>query len=307
MTKHPWRLVPSRDSLCIEPSIETRPPARRPAPAWASWLVVLALALAAVFVPGCASGPRALGRTGPAGEGSCDRCALQETAPTVTAQDAASVAAASAAARGGQEASNQPVMSDTARLQPATVWNRGSGPNSNSTASTDVRSQAGAPSVNQGLILPTSASAHAAVADNPGVKALVARLEDLRAAWRDAVKAGNQQLAASIDASIGAAEARLLAASTGASSGTTWNVYDLRGSTNIQTVGNGSRSGDGPAGAMQPDAIAEFGKGAGGVVDAATKNRGPIAPGPVSGLPPLPPAPEAGAPTPAAPAPELPR
>lgn len=295
-TQHPWRPVAAADGL----SIETELGEARPRGGLSTMLVVLAACLAALFVPGCASGIRPTGRTGPAGEGGCDACSLQETAPAATARDAADVAAASAAARGGQEASNQPVMTDTVRLQPATVWNRGAGPNTNSPVSTDVRSQAGAPSVNQGLILPTSASAHAAIGDNPGVRAIVLRLEDLRAAWREAVSKGNVTLAAQLDQQIEATSARLLAASTGASSGTTYNVYDLRGSTNIQTVGNGSRSGDGPAGAMQPEAIGAFGTGAAGVVESATKNRGAIPPGPPSGLPVTP------EPTPA-PAPEQPR
>lgn len=276
----PWRAARSADGLSVELELGE---ARRPS--LLSAVVVMAMAaLIALFTPGCASGARGAGRTGPAGEGSCDQCALQEVAPAATAQDAATAAAA-ASARGGQEASNQPVMTDTVRLQPATVWNRGAGPNTNAPVSTDVRSQAGAPSVNQGLILPTSASAHAAIGDNPGVRAIVLRLEDLRAAWREAVSKGNVPLAAQLDQAIDATSARLLAASTGASSGTTYNVYDLRGSTNIQTVGNGSRSGDGPAGAMQPEAIGAFGTGAAGVVESATKNRGAIPPGPPSGLP----------------------
>lgn len=299
-TQHPWRPVAAADGLSFETEIGE---AHRGRGSLGSLVVILAAMLLAVFTPGCASGPRGVGRTGPAGEGGCDACSLQETAPAATAQDASNVAAAAAAARGGQEASNQPVMTDTVRLQPATVWNRGSGPNTNNPVSTDVRSQAGAPSVNQGLILPTSASAHAAIGDNPGVRAIVLRLEDLRAAWREAVSKGNVTLAAQLDQQIDATSARLLAASTGASSGTTYNVYDLRGSTNIQTVGNGSRSGDGPAGAMQPEAIGAFGTGAAGVVESATKNRGPIPDGPASGLPPE----LAPAPTPAAPAPELPR
>lgn len=240
--------------------------------------------LVAVGATACASGPRRLGGVGPGGDGSCDTCAATEVTPIANGDDARQAAAA-AAATGGQEASNQPVMSDPVRLQPNTVWNRGAGPNTNSPTSTDVRSQAGAPSVNQGLVLPSSATASASVADNPAVKALLERLGDLRQAWKDAVGRGAMDTAATIGQAIDAAESRLLAASSAAGGGQHTTIYDLRGARVSQIVANGSKSGDGPGGAITPDTATAVGAATKDVVGSTMAGDTTIPEGPPSGLP----------------------
>lgn len=245
-------------------------------------LFIAALA-AALSLAGC-TGLTPGARTGPSGDGGCDGCALAEVQPTATG-DHAGQATAAAAAAGGQRASNQPVMSDPARLQPQTVWNRGSGPNTNSPTTTDVRSQAGAPSVNQGLILPAQANAAANLADNPAVQAVQARLADLRAAWKDAVARGAMDTAAVLSAQLDTAEARLLAATASAGGGSVTNVYDLRGSRVSQIVANGSKSGDGPGGAITPDTASAVGAATGDVLKSTMAGETTIPEGPPSGLP----------------------
>lgn len=247
-------------------------------------IVLSAGALVLALASGCASGVRPTGRTGPAGDGSCDACTAAEVAPIARGDDARQAAAA-AAATGGQEASNQPVMTDPARLQPQTVWNRGSGPNTNSPTSTDVRSQAGAPSVNQGLVLPTAATAHASVADNPAVRAVQERLADLRAAWKDAVARGAMDAAKALSEQMDTAEARLLSATAAAGGGQVTNVYDLRGARVSQIVANGSKSGDGPGGAISPDTATAVGAATKDVVGSTMAGDTTIPAGPPSGLP----------------------
>ena len=259
-----------------------------------SVFVLPLLLAAAAALEGCRSPMGAVGApsSGPAGTGECDACARAEVTPPATE---GSGAAASAAADGGQRASNQPVMSDPARIQPQTVWNRGAGPNTNSPTSTDVRSQAGAPSVNQGLVLPTNAIASANAADSPAVKAVLERLADLRAAWKDAIARGAVDQAKALSDQMDVAEARLLSATASAGGGQTTNVYDLRGARVSQIVANGSKSGDGPGGSISPDTATAVGGAADKVVDATMKGTPTEIPeGPPSGLPA--PTPEPGAP-----------
>lgn len=277
--------VPSVVGHQLAPELAGAPP--RAGVGWGTLITLLAVCALALLAPGCSSRP------GPGA--TCDTCSTAEASPVASGEDAKAVAAA-AAADGGQHAGSQPVMMDPARLAPQTVWNRGSGPNTNSPTSTETRSQAGAPAVNQGLILPNAATASASIGDNPAVKAILARLEDLRAAWKTAVERGQADLAKTISEQLDATEARLLAASSAASGGaSTTNIYDLRGSRVSQIVANGSKSGDGPGGAISADTGKVVGDSADRVVGATMAGPAePIPEGPASGLP--------VAPAPAAPA-----
>jgi len=226
-------------------------------------------------------GPRWANQPGP----STDACG----APNEVPDTPEAAAAAAAGARGGQEASNQPVQSDPGARGVNTVWNRGSGPNTNSPTTTESRSQAGAPSVNQGLILPTSAFASAA--ESPAVKALLARGETLRAALADAIKRNDAMAIASITTALDRLDDRLVAATAAAGSPTT-NVYDLRGARVSQIVANGSKSGDAPGGAIAPDTASAVGAAADRVVDATMRGTPETIPaGPPTGAPGAPPAP----------------
>lgn len=229
-------------------------------------------ALAALILPACA-GPRWANQPGPATD-----CATAENeVPEAPAAETAAVAGA----RGGQEASNQPVQSDPGARGVNTTWNRGSGPNTNSPTTTETRSQAGAPSVNQGLILPTSAFASAA--ESPAVKALLARGETLRAALSDAIKRNDAMAISTITTALDRLDDRLVAA-TAAAGGSTTNVYDLRGARVSQIVANGSKSGDGPGGAIPPDTAAAVGAAADKVVDATMRGTPEVIPeGPATG------------------------
>lgn len=237
-------------------------------------------ALFAAILPACSAagftGPRALNQPGPATD-----CA---TAANEVPEAPEASSAAAAGARGGQEASNQPVQSDPGARGVNTTWNRGSGPNTNSPTTTETRSQAGAPSVNQGLILPTSAFANAA--ESPAVKALLARGETLRAALGDAIKRNDSLAIASITTALDRLDDRLVAA-TAAAGGSTTNVYDLRGARVSQIVANGSKSGDGPGGSISPDTAAAVGSAADKVVDATMRGVPEVIPeGPATGTAP---------------------
>lgn len=237
-------------------------------------LLVLALALP---LSGCAAGgfhgPRALNQPGPA----TDAC----SAPSEVPETPDAESAAAAGARGGQEASNQPVQSDPGARGVHTTWNRGAGPVTANPVTTETRSQAGAPSVNQGLILPTSAFANAA--ESPAVKALLARADSLRAALADAIKRNDSLQIATLLGALDKIDERLVTA-TAAAGGSTTNVYDLRGARVSQIVANGSKSGDGPGGAIAPDTAAAVGAAADKVVDATMRGEPTVIPeGPPSG------------------------
>lgn len=302
MDRRPHRLVPRLAGNTITPELALEKRSRFGFGTFVALTMACAIAL---FVPGCtASGFRPTG-AGPGPGAACDSCSAAEASPVASGRDAQAVAAA-AAADGGQRSSNQPIMMDPARLAPQTVWNRGSGPNTNSPTSTETRSQAGAPAVNQGLILPNAASASASIGDNPAVKAILSRLEDLRGAWKQAIAEHAVDQAKALSEQLDSTEARLLAASAAVSGGAqTTNVYDLRGARVSQIVANGSKSGDGPGGAISAETGKVVGDSADKVVGATMM--GPAeapATGPPSGLSePLPPLP----PSPTTPAPELPK
>lgn len=238
---------------------------------------LLAALLAVVMLPACAglTGPRALNQPGPATDCSVAPDEVPET------PDASSAAAAGA--RGGQEASNQPVQSDPGARGVHTTWNRGAGPVTANPVTTESRSQAGAPSVNQGLILPTSAFASAA--ESPAVKALLERAAVLRASLSDAIKRNDSLAIATLLGALDKIDERLITA-TAAAGGSTTNVYDLRGARVSQIVANGSKSGDGPGGAIAPDTAAAVGAAADKVVDATMRGVPETIPeGPPSGVP----------------------
>lgn len=205
--------------------------------------LVAALALLALFFTACTMPGAGVGAGRTRGPAVDDTSACGEVPPIPSVPDGA---AAAATAEGGQRASNQPVQMDPARIQPQTVWNRGAGPNTNSPTTSETRQLAGAPSVNQGLILPTSADARASAADNPAVAAITARLESLRRAYQQALDRGQAEAAAAISKSMDEAEVRLVSA-VGAAAGTTSNTYNLQNSVNTQTVANGATAG-GPGG-----------------------------------------------------------
>lgn len=221
--------------------------------------LVLAALLAAFVLPACAGfhGPRALNQPGPATDCSV---APDEVPATPDAQSAAA-----AGARGGQEASNQPVQSDPGARGVHTTWNRGAGPVTANPVTTESRSQAGAPSVNQGLILPTSAFASAA--ESPAVKALLERAAVLRASLADAIKRNDSLAIATLLGALDKIDERLITA-TAAAGGSTTNVYNLQGARVSQIVANGSKSGDGPGGAISPDTATAVGASADRVVGA---------------------------------------
>ena len=226
-------------------------------------LFPLVAALAVAFpLAACSTAPsRFLGQNGPS---SAADCAPGEV-PASPAEPGAPTA--TAAVDGGQKASAQPEQKDYGVRGVNTVWNRGSGPNTNSPTTTETRSQAGAPAVNQGLVIPAAALASANAADSPAVQAILARLSALRDAHAQALARGQVDLARELASQMDAAESRLIAAS-GAASGSLTVNYNFQGSRNSQIVANGSKSGDGPAGAIAPDTAAAVGKAA----DAAVKS-----------------------------------
>ena len=234
-------------------------------------LAVLFALVVALPLAACAglTGPRALNQPGPA----TDCSVAPDEVPSTP--DASSAAAAGA--RGGQEASNQPVQSDPGARGVHTTWNRGAGPVTANPVTTESRSQAGAPSVNQGLILPTSAFASAA--ESPAVKALLERAAVLRASLSDAIKRNDSLAIATLLGALDKIDERLITA-TAAATGTVNNTYNLQGARVSQIVANGSKSGDGPGGAISPDTATAVGASADKVVGATMA--GPDAPVPAA-------------------------
>lgn len=247
--------------------------------------LALAAALAAFVLPACTGAlpSRYLGQNGPGSAADC--------APGEVPQSPADPAAprVTAGADGGQKASSQPIQQDPGVRGVNTTWNRGSGPNTNSPTTTESRSQAGAPAVNQGLVIPTAASASANAADNPAVQAISARLSALRDAYATALSRGQTDVAREIALQMDAAEARLIAASVASGGGSVVNNYNFQNSRNSQIVANGSKSGDGPAGAIDAGTAAAVGKAADSAVR-STMNA------PAEPLPPPTPATPAGSP-----------
>ena len=198
----------------------------------------LLLAIAATTITiGCQSGPG----------NNCTPC---EAIPAATATAAPFGEATAAAAKGGQEASNQPQQQDPARINPNTMASSGSGAATWTKQDSETRSQAGAPSVNQGLLLPTSADARAG--GGGGVSPLLASLQRQQDVLLSLLEKeyGNPmadpvrrvELQKSLD-SLNALMAQAQASSNGLT--TINNTYNLQNSRNVQTVANGSNSGDG--------------------------------------------------------------
>lgn len=202
-------------------------------------LLVVVLAMAAAALGGCASQ-----KAGPGVE--CDECAQAEVNPSALVPGGIAQAAA---AEGGQRASNQPTQMDPGARGVHTVLSRGTGANTDSSTTTETRSQAGAPSVNQGLILPTSASNEAG--GGPGLAtqraaSIVSTLEGALAAALHPIPPEPYDSArvASILAALSDAQKALSAASSSDRPNVT-NVYNLQGAVSNQVVANGSKSGGG--------------------------------------------------------------
>lgn len=193
--------------------------------------LAFALALLAVFaLTGCAS--HLLGQQGTASD---DHTACNEVPPSPVTP----ATTEAAQARGGQEASNQPVQSDPGARGIQTTWARG-GPATNSSSTTESRSQAGAPSVNQGLILPTEASVGGG--GSPAVVQAAENVKMYRLQMQVALADPNTP-AAKIDAISKMLSDAQVALATAESGSRPVVNFNLQNSTNTQTVANGSRSG----------------------------------------------------------------
>lgn len=232
-------------------------------------IVVVAAGL--VLLAACKSGP------GP----ECDKCAEAEANPVAAMPGAQ---AAGAAASGGQRASNQPELYDTARISPFTVVGRGTGDTNPSISSTETRSLAGAPSVNQGLVLPATAEASTGGGVSAAVQEERELIRDLRAQLAFAVSSGDNSTRDKLLEEIRAAMNRLSAASI-----PTPNVvhYHLENSKTVQTVANGAKSGDTPGTAVDAEAakaIAEPAARAVGSVMTAPETPAVPAPAPAEGV-----------------------
>ena len=255
-------------------------------------LLSLALPLAGCTAAGIAPS-RALGQAGAAADdhSACNEIPQSPADPTLKQN---------ASAEGGQRNTYQPTQDDPGARNINTVWARG-GPASSTPTSTDTKSQATGPAVNQGLILPTSATNGANPADNPAVAAITARLAMLRAQYATALSHGQPDLAASIATQMDGAEARLTAA-VSASVGEVTNNFNFQNSVNTQTVGAGSHSGgDGSDPVSTTRGLKSEGPPA-GAVDRAFN--GPAKDGPPAPAPVTPPADSCQPPAPPTPIPD---
>jgi hypothetical protein len=196
----------------------------------ASVLAAFFLATAACNGPLGVSPSRFLGQAGP---GDDDHQCANETPPSPVTPGTVSEAAA---ADGGQRSSNHPVQSDPGARGIHTVWTRG-GETTDSSSTIETRQQAGAPSVNQGLILPTSAEAGGG--GSQAVNEAAKTVASLRAALQLAL-AGNAPNVDAISKMLSDAQTALANAEAGARPVVT---YNLQGSTSTQTVANGSAAG----------------------------------------------------------------
>lgn len=221
--------------------------------------------LVAAFLVGCTGlNPTLPGASDGPGTGGCDVC-------DATRPFADSPAATVAAAEGGQRASNQPTQMDPARINPYTVVGRGSGATSSTTANRELRSQAGAPSVNQGLILPVDADA----ASGGGISPVVASLQALLDSENERLdlEADPEERRKIRESIAGLVTAMAQAQST--AQGVTHNTYNLQGARVVQSVANGSKSGDSPGGAIDPEGAAAVGAALGPVGAAAMEAESP--------------------------------
>lgn len=219
-----------------------------------------------------------------AGPGAqCDPCAEAEASAAAPFGEAAA-----AAAKGGQTASNQPQQQDPGARQIHTPISRGAGDQSISTTTEEARSQAGAPSVNQGLVLPTTAGAHTGGGVSPVVASLQGYVDDLRTQLKLAIMQGNAEQEGRLIAAIDRAISQMAQAQA-SSKGTVHNTYNLQGSVNTQTVANGSNSGDGQT-AIDPRNAEAVANGLPKTVEAAARAAAAAKPAPAAPepLPPLP-------------------
>lgn len=204
------------------------------------------LILLTPLLAGCASG---FGSTQKGPATSCSTC--EQTSAAVP--EASSAAAA--AATGGQSASNQPMQGDHVPLKPITVVSSGAGAATVNPTQSDTRSQAGAPSVNQGLVIPNSADARAGGGVSPVVASLSALVDDLREQLR---QTQDPSRVASLLTAISDAHA-MMAQAQASSNAQTVNNYHFDGARVVQSVANGSNSGSGEASpatpAFRPEAI----------------------------------------------------
>lgn len=241
---------------------------RRPA-------LFLTLAAAAMLSACSSLNPtRSLG-TGPGA--SCDTCATTEVAPALPPGTSGTLEAASA--RNGQDASSQPVQTDPARIAPTTTLNRGSGPNVNAGVAQENRSQAGAPAVNQGLVFPASAMTST---DSPA-RAVVDSIQlTLRQLLEEHKAATDPSAKAQLWAAINTTMDRLAQATATAGHG--GDTYNLQGARIVQVVANGSKSGDAPGTAIDPENAKNIGAAAGDMVRNVLTGEGP-APAPEPSTP----------------------
>lgn len=228
--------------------------------------------------------------TGPGA--ACDPCAEKEVAAGSDATGPFAQAAA-ASAKGGQEASNQPVQSDPGARGVFTPISRGSGSQSATNTTTESRSQAGAPSVNQGLVLPTEASARTGGGVSPVVASLQAVVDDLRGQLKLAIMEGNADKEARLLAALDRSIAQMAQAQASAQ-GQTTNTYHLEGAVITQTVANGSASGDGQN-AIDPSNAKAVADGLPKVVEAAATAKAAAGPAPAPAAPDPSPVPPSGA------------
>jgi hypothetical protein len=207
---------------------------------------------------------------------------VEEVKPSAEATGPLAQAAA-AGAKGGQEASNQPVQSDPGARGVFTPISRGAGAQTASNTTSESRSQAGAPSVNQGLVLPTAASAQTGGGVSPVVASLQAYMDDLRASLKLALldPSTPPSRVSEIMAQINTVAGQMAQAQASAQA-TTHNTYNLQGAVVTQTVANGSASGDGQN-AIDPANAKAVAEGLPQVVRAAAEAKG--AAGPVADSP----------------------
>lgn len=212
---------------------------------------LLALLLAVALLAGCST-------TGPGVE--CDPCAQAEASSGATAA-APFAQAAAASASGGQRASNQPTMTDPGARGVFTPVSRGAGSQTANQTTHEQRSQAGAPSVNLGLVLPTEASASAGGGVSPVVASLQSYIDDLRASLKLALmdpttpQGRVQELMAAINTAVGQ-----MAQAQASTQGAVTNHYHFTGARIVQSVANGSSAGDSPTTAIDPDAARAVGQ-----------------------------------------------
>lgn len=217
----------------------------------------LFLIFAALAFAGCST-------TGPGA--ACDPCATEEVSPSAEATGPLGQAAA-ASARGGQEASNQPVQSDPGARGVFTPISRGAGSQTATNTTNESRSQAGAPSVNQGVVLPTAADARTGGGVSPVVATLQGVVDDLRTQLKLAIMENNADKEARLTAALDRAISQMAQAQASAQAQTV-NNYHLENSVITQTVANGSASGDGQN-AIDPANAKSLAEGMPQVVDAA--------------------------------------